>query len=142
VGPSGPAFLHLVADCRPTVFRSDGKSRLGRLRHELEQGTYDIRADNDLIGPQLGFSWTYERARWSLGTELKGGVFLNNSDVTSQFEVTGNVTSGNNRIEAENMSFLTDAAILAKWHLRPNVSLRVGIDLVPRPNKLCPGLHF
>jgi len=96
----------------------------------LEQGTYDIRADNDMIGSQLGFSWTHERARWSLGAEMKGGIFLNRSNVDSAFEVTGNVTSGNNRIEEDNMSFLSDAAVLAKWHLRPNVSLRVGLDLV------------
>ncbi len=83
-----------------------------------------------MIGTQLGFSWTHERARWSLGAEMKGGIFLNRSNVDSAFEVTGNVTSGNNRIEDDNMSFLSDAAVLAKWHLRPNVSLRVGLDLV------------
>jgi len=83
-----------------------------------------------MIGTQLGFSWTHERARWSLGAEMKGGIFLNRSNVDSDFEITGNLTSGNNRIEDDNMSFLSDAAVLAKWHLRPNVSIRVGLDLV------------
>ena len=98
--------------------------------NSLEQGTYDIRASNDMIGPQFGFTWAHERARWSLGAEMKGGIMLNNSDVKSDFNVTGNFTSGSSRIEDKNMSFLTDASILAKWHLRPNVSLRVGVDLM------------
>ena len=96
----------------------------------LETGNYNILADNDLVGTQLGFTWSRERARWSLGARLKGGIFLNHSDVQSDFAVTGGVTSGNNRINADNLSFLTDAAVLAKWHLRPNVSLRMGLELM------------
>ncbi len=97
---------------------------------ELENGTYDILTDNDMIGTQLGFSWTHERARWSLGAHAKGGIMLNHSEIRSAFEVTGNVTSGSNRIDDDNISFLTDVGVTAKWHLRPNVSLRVGLDLI------------
>ncbi len=97
---------------------------------ELEDGTYDILTNNDMVGTQLGFSWTHERARWSLGARAKGGIMLNNSDVKSDFNVTGNFTSGSNRIDDNNISFLTDAGVMAKWHLRPNVSLRVGLELM------------
>ena len=96
----------------------------------LEVGTYDVRADNDMVGTQLGFSWSHERARWSVGAEMKGGIFLNHSEVTSAFEVSGNVTSGNNRIEDDNLTLLTDGSVHAKWHLRPNVSLRLGLELM------------
>ncbi len=96
--------------------------------NNLETGLYNVRADNDMIGTHLGFSVAHERALWSIGFRLKGGIFLNRSDVDSSFSVTGDVTSGGSRIEEDNLTFLTDAAVIAKWHLRPNVSLRVGVE--------------
>ncbi len=95
-----------------------------------QSGNYQVRTDNDLIGTQLGFSFNYETARWSLGLKTKGGMFLNHTDVNSEFEVTGDVTSGDNDITVDNLSFIIETGLLAKWHLRPNFSLRAGLELM------------
>ncbi len=96
--------------------------------NNTETGTYRVNAGNDLIGTQMGFTWSHDRARWSLGSRVKGGIFINGSDVRSDFNVTGNVTSGSSSISTDNLSFLTEGAVFAKWHLRPNFSLRVGLE--------------
>ena len=95
-----------------------------------QSGNYRVRTDNDLIGTQLGFSWTYETARWSLGLQNKAGVYLNHTDVESSFEVTGGVTSGDNEISVDNLSFINEGALLGKWHLKPNLSLRAGMEIL------------
>jgi len=95
-----------------------------------QSGFYNVTTDNDLIGPQLGLGFTYETPRWSLGLNTKGGVFLNHTDVHSRFEVTGGVTSGNNDIEVDNLSFMLESALTAKWHIRPNFSIRTGFEIL------------
>lgn len=93
-----------------------------------ESGTYNIRTDNDLIGTQLGFSWNYERPRWSLGLLHKSGMFLNHTNLVSNFEVTGGVTSGNNEVEVNNLSFITEGRLIGKYHVLQNLSIRVGME--------------
>ncbi len=95
-----------------------------------QSGNYRVRTDNDLIGTQLGFSWTFETARWSLGLKNKSGIYLNRTDVESSFEVTGGVTSGDNDIRVDNLSFITEGSLIGKWHLRPNFSLRAGLEIM------------
>lgn len=95
-----------------------------------ESGSYQVRTDNDLIGTQLGFSWTYETARWSLGLSNKSGMYWNHTDVDSNFEVTGGVTSGDNEISIDNLSFLVEGALVGKWHLAQNFSLRAGMEVL------------
>lgn len=95
-----------------------------------QSGNYRVRADNDLFGTQLGYSWTYETARWSLGLKNKSGMYLNRTDVESSFEVTGGVTSGDNDIRVDNLSFITEGSLIGKWHLKPNFSLRAGLEIL------------
>ena len=95
-----------------------------------ESGSYEVRTDNDLIGTQLGFGWTYETARWSLGLSNKSGMYWNHTDVDSEFEVTGGVTSGDNEISIDNLSFLVEGALVGKWHLTQNFSLRAGMEVL------------
>lgn len=95
-----------------------------------ESGSYEVRTDNDLIGTQLGLSWTYETARWSLGLSNKSGMYWNHTDLDSNFEVTGGVTSGDNEIEIDNLSFLVEGAIVGKWHMTQNLSLRAGMEIL------------
>jgi len=97
---------------------------------DAQTGNYRVRTDNDLIGTQLGFSWTYETARWSLGMKNKSGMYLNRTDVESSFEVTGGVTSGDNAIREDNLSFISEGSLIGKWHLLPNFSLRVGAEIL------------
>ena len=95
-----------------------------------QSGTMRNRADNELFGSQVGGSWTYETARWSFGLQTKTGMFLNRSDLHSQFNITGGISSGNNRIKVDNISFLTEGSFVGKWHLSPNFSLRAGGEIM------------
>lgn len=98
--------------------------------NQTETGNYRVHTDNDLIGTQLGFSWNYETSRWSLGASAKGGAFLNRVSLASDFLVTGGVTSGSIRDHEDNLSFLSEASLHGKWHLRPNLSLRAGLEML------------
>jgi len=95
-----------------------------------ETGSYTVRTDNDMLGTQVGLTWNYETARWSLGASAKGGAFLNRADLTSNFIVSGGVTSGSVRDSEDNLSFLGEVALKGKWHLRPNLSLRTGLEML------------
>jgi len=95
-----------------------------------EAGNYRVTSDNNLIGPQGGFSWNHERARWSLGILSKGGIFWNHTDVGSSFGVTGGGAAGGSSTQVDNLSFITEAALTGKWHLRPNFSLRAGLEIL------------
>lgn len=95
-----------------------------------QTGNYRVRTDNDLVGTQLGFTASYETARWSLGLKTKSGMFLNHTDVNSAFEVTGGVTSGDNDLTIDNLSFIIESGLLAKWHLSSNFSLRAGFEVL------------
>ncbi len=95
-----------------------------------ETGTYYVNTNNVLIGTQLGVSSTYETARWSGGVWCKGGMYLNIMDVDSAFNVTGNVTSGETDLQGDNIAFIGQAGVLGKYHIRPNLSLRAGLEVM------------
>ncbi len=124
---AGVRYFNLGEDFNWNAFGIDNDNNTAT---DPQTGTYQISTDNDLIGSQLGGSWVYESARWSLGLQTKGGMFLNHTDVHSNFEVTGGVTSGNNDITVDNLSFITEGSVLGKWHLRPNFSLRAGLEIL------------
>lgn len=95
-------------------------------------GYTSIRADNDMIGTQLGFSWGYETARWSGGVRTKGGMFLNLIDATTDTLVPNidepvSITSA---LQGDEMSFIGEAALQGKWHLRPNFSIRAAMEIL------------
>ena len=96
----------------------------------VESGNYRIRVDNDMIGTQLGFSWIFETARWSAGVQGKSGMYLNRIDLNSNFIVTGGLTQGAANLDEYNLSFVGETAGIAKWHLRPNLSLRASIEML------------
>jgi hypothetical protein len=102
----------------------------GNATTDPQSGNYRVRTDNDLIGSQVGIGWTYETARWSLGLHGKGGMYLNHTDVDSSFEVTGGVTSGASSITVDNLSWVAESEVIGKWHLRPNLSLRAGVEIM------------
>jgi hypothetical protein len=97
-----------------------------------EGGDYFVETDNDLFGGQLGFSIAHETARWSLGLNVKGGSFWNRMDLNSEFTAgpTTNVSRGETRSTEDNLSFVGEAQFLGKWHLRPNMSLRAGFEVL------------
>lgn len=97
-----------------------------------EDGTYFVHTENNMLGGQLGASWTHETSRWSLGVNVKGGPMWNRIDLNSRFQVgeTTILNSGVTNAEEDDLSFFGEAQLQGKWHLRPNVSIRAGLDLI------------
>jgi hypothetical protein len=97
-----------------------------------QDGFYAIRTDNDLFGTQLGAAATYETARWSVGVHVKGGSFWNRMDLDSNFRVgeTTVINSGVTRSTEDNLAFVGEFQVRGKWHLRPNLSLRAGFEIL------------
>jgi hypothetical protein len=97
-----------------------------------EDGFYNVDTDNDLTGGQLGASAAFETARWSIGAAVKGGAFWNRMDLVSQFQVGETVitNSGETDSQEDNISFIGEFQVLGKWHLKPNLSLRAGFEIL------------
>jgi hypothetical protein len=95
-----------------------------------ETGVYDIKTGNHMIGTQLGLGAAYETSRWSIGAQVKGGMYLNILDLDSEFSVTGNLTSGRTDLQGEELSFIGEGSLYGKYHILPNFSLRVGMELL------------
>jgi hypothetical protein len=97
-----------------------------------ENGFYSVDTDNNLFGTQLGIGGWHETARWSIGATAKAGAYINRIDLHSQFEV-GESTIANSGITnatEDDLAFVSEASLLAKWHIRPNMSLRAGLELL------------
>jgi len=101
----------------------------------LLPGAYFVRTNNDLTGGQLGASFAYETARWSIGSSVKGGAYWNRMDLRSNFSVGSQATEVLNSAQIvnsreDNISFVGEFQVLGKWHLRPNLSLRAGFEVL------------
>jgi hypothetical protein len=95
-----------------------------------ETGLYDIRTGNNMIGTQMGVSSSYDTARWSIGGEVKGGMFVNMIDLDSSFSITDGVTSGSNDLQRDNISWVGEAKVIGKYHIRPNFSIRTAFEVM------------
>ena len=97
-------------------------------------GSMVTKTDNDLFGTQVGFGYMHERARWSVGAEAKGGMFINIVDMNNTFFLTQNLEDDdilvNSSLSTDELSFVAEAALTGKWHLRPNFSLRASLELL------------
>lgn len=99
-----------------------------------QEGSMSIETDNDMLGTQVGFGWNYETARWSGGVHAKGGMFVNFIDVG--FDSSVPVAGGDSPVDSDvamqgdEVSFVGEAALIGKWHLRPNFSLRAGFEVL------------
>jgi hypothetical protein len=85
-----------------------------------------------MIGAQLGFTWFQERARWSGGIRVKSGMYVNLIDlrVNSVVPTPTETVVTDSALDADEMSFIVETALIGRWHLRPNFSLRVGMELL------------
>ena len=96
-----------------------------------DDGEYRIRTMNDMFGYQMGTGATYQAPRWSVGTFVKGGVFLNRATGQSQLNFTADNTNDFNQRMVENqLSFVGEFKLQGKYNLLPNVSLRAGYELL------------
>jgi hypothetical protein len=111
--------LDITADRNPDVAASEG-------------GNYHVDTDNNLFGGQLGVSLAYETARWSAGLNAKAGSFWNRMNLNSNFLAGPELVPSRGTTDAteDNLSFVAEAEVLLKWHLRPNLSLRAGFEML------------
>jgi hypothetical protein len=95
-------------------------------------GNYFVDSDNNLLGGQFGVTVAHETARWSAGLNAKAGSFWNRMNLNSQFLAGPELvpSRGTTDVAEDNLSFVAEAEVLLKWHLRPNLSLRAGFELL------------
>jgi hypothetical protein len=94
-------------------------------------GSYLIRTDNDMFGFQMGTGLTYDTARWSLGGQVKGGVFLNDALGRSTLNFTADDASDADlRLAGDELSFITEFKLVAKYHVLPDFSLRAAYEVM------------
>lgn len=100
-------------------------------------GFYDIDSSNNLFGFQIGAGLTYETDRWNVTVSTKHGFYVNDARTTASLTFTD--PDGDTAIALENydvdlhengVSYLTQGAITARYHLRPNLSLRAGWEFM------------
>ena len=94
-------------------------------------GSYHIRTDNDMFGFQMGAGLTYDTARWSLGYHVKGGVFINDATGRSTLDFTADDAQDSDLgFSADELSFIGEAKLIARWHLLPDFSLRASYEMM------------
>jgi hypothetical protein len=94
-------------------------------------GDYRIRTDNELFGYQMGTGITYQAPRFSVGTNVKGGVFVNRATGESALDLTANDTNDFDLHLVENQfSFVGEFRLQGKYHVLPNVSLRAAWEMM------------
>lgn len=96
-----------------------------------DDGSYLIRTDNDMFGFQMGTGMTYETSRWSLGYHVKGGVYVNDALGRATLDFTADNTSDADlRLANDELSFVGEARLIARWHLLPDFSLRASYEMM------------
>jgi hypothetical protein len=97
-----------------------------------EGGFYHVDTDNNLFGGQLGAGVAHETARWSIGANAKAGSYWNRMNLNSEFLAGPDLVASRGSTDSteDNLSFIAEAEIMLKWHLRPNLSLRAGFDMM------------
>lgn len=103
-------------------------------------GSYNLSSDNDMLGTQLGITAATEHSRWSVTMTAKAGPYWNSMDLNSQRVVPARTganaassapaNNANFASNEDNLSFISEAQILGRWHLRPNMSIRAGLELM------------
>jgi hypothetical protein len=92
-------------------------------------GQYLISTDNNLFGFQMGEGIEYETGRWSAGISAKVGLYFNDADARSQLNFTDDDVNDFDRSDTENeLSWMSEAHVLGRYHVTPNCSLRAGLD--------------
>ena len=94
-------------------------------------GFYNIDTDNHMFGFQLGTGFTYEQGRWSASLTSKIGVNLNDTASNTAFARTDMPDNDFTTTSRDTtFSFIGQSGIMLKWHMRPNLSLRAGWEMM------------
>jgi hypothetical protein len=127
---AGVRYLNLREELNWTA---DGIRDSTNANARTAAGFYDVDVDNNLLGTQIGFVSGFETGRWSISGSFKAGAYWNSIDLNSQFTIDGTnaqIGAGNTTADVDNLAFVGQGALQAKWHLRPNASLRAGLELL------------
>ena len=95
-----------------------------------EQGHMRVMTDNDMFGLQFGLEVHHERPRWSVGLLGKAGPYLNRANIDVDATITGDALNVQIRDRDDVLSFIGEFAIMGKFHLRPNLSLRTAFQIL------------
>jgi hypothetical protein len=111
--------LNITAESNPDVATSGG-------------GFYNVNTDNNLAGGQIGAGISQETSRWSLGMTFKGGSYWNRMNLNSEFRAGPDLIASRGTTDSteDNLSFIGEFEVLGKWHLRPNLSIRAGFQVL------------
>ena len=97
-------------------------------------GRYDIATSNDLFGFQLGFGITYETDRWNVSVSTKHGFYVNDARADTSLVFTDaddpTVSNYTTDLHENGVSYLAQGGVTARYHLRPNLSLRAGWEFM------------
>ena len=94
-----------------------------------DSGDYRVLASNNLFGPQFGGGLTIESDRWNVTFEGKFGALINDARATGDLRFTNPITPGvdfSTDVHDNTVSYLMQWNITARYHIRPNASLRFG----------------
>lgn len=96
-----------------------------------EDGNYRVNTRNDMIGLQIGCHLLMEHDRWNVEIGGKGGPFVNAARADSVLAIENQPDSGFVKNNSETaLSFIGEFQLIARYHLRPNVSLRAGWQMM------------
>jgi hypothetical protein len=130
----------IVIDAPAITFNRVGNSQLYENNDPMEfsdtAGALDIQTSNNLFGIQLGGGLTYETDRWNVSLHTKHGFCVNDARATTNLTFTDptdpSVALNNfgRDLHQNGVSYLTQCGVTARYHLRPNLSLRIGWEFM------------
>ncbi len=104
-------------------------------QNSLGTGNYTVMAHNNLVGPQVGGEFFYDRAYWRLGIRGKAGALVNFASQSSTVQIldgNGDPLSPNRNEYAKDhsMSFVGGVTFLGEYRFRPNLGLKASFDML------------
>ncbi len=97
-------------------------------------GVMNVRTSNNLFGVQFGHGLTYETDRWNVSVFSKHGMYVNDARSTRDLTFTDNPNGTADDFTGEghenSLNYLLQAGVTGRYHIRPNISLRVGYELM------------
>jgi hypothetical protein len=96
-----------------------------------EDGVYRVDTSNDMFGFHLGCNLLMEHDRWNVEIGGKGGPYINDVKANSAMIITNDeADSFIKRNREPTLAFIGEFQLIARYHLRPNVSLRAGWQMM------------
>ncbi len=96
-----------------------------------DDGSYNIRTNNDMIGFQMGTGLAYEASRFSIGAHTRGGVYVNDAKGRTTLNFTADDDDdSDNRMANDELSFIGEFRVTGRWHLTPSFSLRASYEMM------------